>query len=225
MNSTGRTMLNVVTGTPNNISAIATSDVKEIRLIVIGASTGGTEAVLEVVKQLPADFPPIVVAQHMPPGFTNMYAKRLDGICKMEVREAKNGDALKRGLILIAPGNLQTRVIAIGNSLTVSCRPDVKVNGHSPSVDVLFHSVASAAVCRDSIGVILTGMGTDGAEGLLSMRRNGAYTIGQNKSSCVVYGMPMAAQKIGAVTIEAPCANIGGMLLAKVGTRQRAVAK
>ncbi len=181
-------------------------------VIAIGASTGGTEATLEVVRNLPADTPGIVVTQHMPEGFTKMYAERLNRICKMEAKEAENGDKIVKGRILIAPGNLQMEVVRVGVSYTVRCYSGEKVSGHRPSVDVLFHSMAKS-VGKNGIGIILTGMGKDGADGLLAMRKKGSYTIGQDKDSCVVYGMPMVAQNIGAVCQQASCANIANVLM------------
>ena len=183
-------------------------------VIAIGASTGGTEAILEVVKNFPEDTPGVVITQHMPAGFTAMYAERLNRICKMEVREAKNGDRIRKGLMLLAPGGLQMRVVPLGNSYAVSVQEGEKVNGHRPSVDVLFDSVA-LHVREHAIGVLLTGMGADGAAGLLRMRKNGAYTIGQDKNSCVVYGMPMEAHKIGAVCQQCPLNTIGQPVLAR----------
>lgn len=177
------------------------------RLIAIGASTGGTEAIVEVMRQFPADMPGVVITQHMPAGFTAMYAQRLNRLCAMEVREAKNGDRLRRGLALLAPGGLQMRVVSMGNGYAVRCMEGEKVSGHCPSVDVLFDSVALAARSQ-AIGVLLTGMGADGAAGLLRMRKNGAYTIGQDKATCVVYGMPMEAYKIGAVCLQSPLSAI-----------------
>ena len=187
-------------------------------VIAIGASTGGTEAILEVVKNFPADTPGVVITQHMPAGFTAMYAERLNRICKMEVREAKNGDRIRKGLMLLAPGGLQMRVVPLGNSYAVSVQEGEKVNGHRPSVDVLFDSVA-LHVREHAIGVLLTGMGADGAVGLLRMRKNGAYTIGQDKNSCVVYGMPMEAHKIGAVCQQCPLNTIGQTVLARLSLR------
>lgn len=184
-------------------------------VIAIGASTGGTEAILEVVKNFPVNTPGVVITQHMPPGFTAMYAERLNRICKMEVREAKNGDRIQKGLMLLAPGGLQMRVVPLGNSYAVSVQEGEKVNGHRPSVDVLFDSVAHH-VREHAIGVLLTGMGADGAAGLLRMRKNGAYTIGQDKDSCVVYGMPMEAYKIGAVCQQCPLSTIGQTVLNRV---------
>ena len=138
-------------------------------LVGLGASTGGTEATLEVMRRLPADIPPMVIVQHMPKGFTQMYADRLNRICKMEVREAKNGDELHRGLALVAPADLQCRVVRIGEKYTVSCTPGEKVSGHRPSVDAMFHSMAEVVRCK-MVGIIMTGMGQDGAAGLLEMR-------------------------------------------------------
>lgn len=181
-------------------------------IIGLGASTGGTEATLEVMKNLPADIPGMVIVQHMPPGFTKMYAERLNRLCNMEVREAKSGDEIHRGLALIAPADFQTKVVRIGNRYTVSCGFAERVSGHRPSVDVLFRSMADNVACK-MVGIIMTGMGQDGADGLLAMRRRGAYTIGQDEESSVVYGMPGVAKKIGAVTIQASCSNISQVLM------------
>lgn len=177
-------------------------------IIALGASTGGTEATLQVLEQLPADIPGMVITQHMPEGFTQMYAQRLDRLCKMEVKEASDGDQIKRGRVLIAPGgDKHMKIVRVGANYAVRIFPADKVNGHRPSVDVLFKSVAQTAV-GGAVGIILTGMGQDGAYGLLDMKKAGAYTIGQDKESCIVYGMPMVAQNIGAVTVQASCANI-----------------
>lgn len=181
-------------------------------VIAIGASTGGTEATLQVLKNLPADTPGIVVTQHMPEGFTKMYADRLNRLCQMNVKEAQNGDLIERGRVLIAPGDLQMKVVRIGNRYSVSCFSGEKVSGHRPSVDVLFQSVADTAGAN-SVGIIMTGMGRDGADGLFNMKKKGAYTIGQDAESCVVYGMPMVAYNIGAVITQTSCANISNVLL------------
>ena len=186
-------------------------------LVGLGASTGGTEATLEVMRRLPPDIPPMVIVQHMPKGFTQMYADRLNRICKMEVREARNGDELRRGLALVAPADLQCRVVRIGEKYTVSCTQGEKVSGHRPSVDALFHSMAQVVSCK-MVGIIMTGMGQDGAAGLLEMRKKGAYTIGQDKESSVVYGMPMVANDIGAVCIQASCENVANVLLRHLKT-------
>jgi two-component system chemotaxis response regulator CheB len=188
-------------------------------VLAIGASTGGTEAILAVMQQFPAAMPGIVITQHMPPGFTAMYAERLNRLCKVEVREAKHGDRLQPGLALLAPGGIQMRLVRMGTGYSVSCSGTEKVSGHCPSVDVLFDSVASIA--RDkAIGVILTGMGADGAAGLLRMRKNGAYTIGQDKESCVVYGMPMEAYKIGAVCTQVSLNSVASTVIARLASQK-----
>ena len=186
-------------------------------IIGLGASTGGTEATLEVMKRLPADIPPMVIVQHMPPGFTKMYAERLNRLCAMEVKEAQSGDELRRGLALVAPADLQCRVVRIGTRYTVNCTMGEKVSGHRPSVDAMFHSMAETVSCK-MVGIIMTGMGQDGAVGLLEMRKKGAYTIGQDKESSVVYGMPGVAQNIGAVCIQASCENVANVLLRHLKT-------
>lgn len=181
-------------------------------IIAIGASTGGTEAIYQVVKDLPRNTPGIVAVQHMPPVFTRMYAERLNNTCMLEAREAENGDRIIPGRILIAPGDCQMRVRKSQTGLYVECKKEEKVSGHCPSVDVLFQSVAEVAAAG-SVGVILTGMGRDGAKGLLEMRKAGARTIGQDEASCVVYGMPKAAYDIGAVEIQLPLNRIPSELM------------
>ena len=198
---------------PGGMSIKGSKSKMDHMVIAIGASTGGTEATLQVLQQLPADTPGIVITQHMPEGFTGMYAQRLNKLCKMEVKEAVDGDVISRGKILIAPGGSRhMKVVKLGGHYTVNLFSAEKVNGHCPSVDVLFRSVAQT-VKSDAVGIILTGMGQDGAYGLLEMRKAGAYTIGQNKESCVVYGMPMVAQNIGAVAIQSSCENIPNVLV------------
>lgn len=182
------------------------------KIIVIGSSTGGTEAIIEILKRFPAGMPPILVVQHMPAVFTRMYADRLNDICRMTVWEAKDGDQLKPGLVLIAPGDYQMRVVKNYGSLYVECFKGERVNGHAPSVDVLFDSVAEVVGDR-AIGVILTGMGNDGAKGMLKMRQEGAFNIGQDEQSCVVYGMPRAAYELGAVNRQLPLTNIAGYIM------------
>jgi two-component system chemotaxis response regulator CheB len=168
------------------------------RVIAIGASTGGTEAIYQLLKFFPVETPGIVVVQHMPAGFTNMYAKRLNSSCAIEIKEAQNGDVVRSGRALIAAGDYHMRIKKSGSKYTVECQPGEKVSGHCPSVDVLFNSVAEN-IGSKAIGVILTGMGSDGAKGLLAMRNKGAKTIGQDEQSSVVYGMPKVAFDIGAV--------------------------
>lgn len=171
------------------------------RLIAIGSSTGGTEAIMEILKSLPSNVPGIVIVQHMPPVFTRLYAERLNNSCQLEVKEASDGDVILPGRVLVAPGDYHMRVKKNGPVYSVRCFKGEKVNGHCPSVDVLFESVAEQAG-KNAVGVILTGMGNDGARGLLAMREQGARTIGQDSDSCVVYGMPKVAYEIGAVEYQ-----------------------
>ena len=168
------------------------------KIIALGASTGGTEAIYNILKQLPKDVPGIVIVQHIPPNFSRMFAERLNTTTNLEVKEAKTGDYLEKGKVLIAPGDQHMVIKKIGERYKVECFYGEKVNGHCPSVDVLFESVAKEAG-KNAIGVILTGMGYDGAKGLLAMRRNGARTLGQDEKSSVVYGMPKVAYNIGGV--------------------------
>jgi two-component system chemotaxis response regulator CheB len=172
--------------------------VKKNCIIGIGASTGGTEAIERVLKGFPVTMPGTVVVQHMPPLFTALFAARLNNSCAVEVKEAKSGDMVLPGRVLIAPGDYHMRVKKVNHAYMVECFQGEKVNGHCPSVDVLFHSVAEHAG-PNAIGVILTGMGSDGAGGLLALRKSGGHTLGQDEGSCVVYGMPKAAFAIGAV--------------------------
>lgn len=181
-------------------------------VIAIGASTGGTEAILAVLKDLPANTPGIVVVQHMPPVFTKMYAERLDRICKMEVREAVNGDRVERGLVLIAAGDKHMRLRSDARGYYVSCEAGERVSGHCPSVDALFESVAQHAKAN-AVGIILTGMGSDGAKNMLAMKRAGAYTFGQDQATCVVYGMPMVAYNLGGVVEQLPLQSIAPALV------------
>lgn len=178
------------------------SSIDDNRIIAIGASTGGTEVINNVLEQLPPSVPGIVVVQHIPPKFSRMFAERLNDTIALEVREASTGDYLQKGHVLVAPGDQHMRIKRIGDKYKVECFKGEKVNGHCPSVDVLFESVAKEAGSR-AIGIILTGMGYDGAKGLLSMRKKGARTIGQDEESSVVYGMPKVAYNIGAVEKQA----------------------
>ena len=177
-------------------------------VIAIGASTGGTEAIFSVMKDYGADLPGIVVVQHMPPGFTEMYAKRLDNQCRVRVKEARTGDRVLPGTVLIAPGgDKHMHLVKVNGMYQVEVKAGPKVNGHCPSVDVLFDSVARVAGAN-ALGIILTGMGGDGAKGLLAMRKAGARTIGQDESTCVVYGMPKVAYDLGAVEFQEKLSNI-----------------
>lgn len=197
---------------------INSGTVSDDKIIAIGASTGGTEAIVEVVRHLPPNMPGIVIVQHMPPVFTKMYAKRLDKICKMRVSEAQNGDRVETGKIIVAAGEFHLRLKRDTAGYYVTSEPGVKVNGHCPSVDVLFKSVADTAG-KAAKGVILTGMGSDGANGLLAMRKSGAYTIGQDEASCIVYGMPMVAYNIGGVVKQLPLSEIGATLVYLINNR------
>lgn len=170
-------------------------------IIAIGASTGGTEAIAEVVSGFREDIPGVIIVQHMPPGFTAMYADRLNNQYAVEVAEAHNGDVVKPGKVLIANGAEHMRLTKVCGEYRVECKEGPKVSGHCPSVDVLFQSVAKVAGA-DAIGVILTGMGADGANGMLDMKLAGAETIGQSEKTCVVYGMPKVAYDIGAVKYQ-----------------------
>ena len=179
-------------------------------IVAIGASTGGTEATSAVVRQYGPDIPGIVCVQHMPPGFTQMYAKRLDNEGRFQVKEAETGDRVLPGRMLIAPGgDRHMHLVKVGTGYQVEIKAGPKVNGHCPSVDVLFDSVAKAAGA-DALGIILTGMGGDGAKGLLAMRKAGARTIGQDESTCVVYGMPKVAYDLGAVEYQEKLSDIAG---------------
>lgn len=184
-------------------------------IIAIGASTGGTEAILAVLKDLPANSPGIVIVQHMPPVFTKMYAERLDKICKMSVREAQDGDRVEAGVALVAPGDRQMKLLSDLKGYYVRCKGTDKVSGHCPSVDVLFESVSQTAA-NNAVGVILTGMGADGAKGMLEMKKKGAHTIGQNQETCVVYGMPMVAYNIGGVKEQLPLGAIADAILRRL---------
>ncbi|WMJ87672.1 protein-glutamate methylesterase/protein-glutamine glutaminase [Anaerocolumna sp. MB42-C2] len=193
----------------HNMKVNAASDSSKI--IAIGASTGGTEAIYNLVKRLPNHIPGIVIVQHIPPVFSGMFAERLNNSTAFQVKEAKSGDYVKKGQILIAPGDKHMKVKKVGDNYRVDCNEGSKVNGHCPSVDILFESVAKEAGAN-SIGIILTGMGYDGAKGLLAMRQRGARTIGQDEKSSVVYGMPKVAFNIGAVERQASLDKISLLL-------------
>lgn len=168
------------------------------KIVAIGASTGGTEAVLRILKKMPANCPPVVIVQHMPQFFTKSFAERLDNICAMKVKEAEDNDMLAVGKVLIAPGNYHMELRRSGAVYFVKLVQGERVHYQRPAVDVLFQTVAQYAG-KNAIGVLLTGMGRDGAKGMLSMRNAGAYTIAQDEDSCVVFGMPKEAIDIGAV--------------------------
>ncbi len=177
------------------------------KIVAIGASTGGVEALREVISAMPADGPPILIAQHMPPSFTQRFAERLDTLSAMSISEAVDGARVLPGHAYIAPGNWHLKLVRSGAQFHCRLSDDDAVCGHRPSVDVLFESVVSAAG-SNAVGAILTGMGKDGATGLLKMREAGASTLGQNEASCLVYGMPKAAAAVGAVMDELPLSQI-----------------
>jgi two-component system chemotaxis response regulator CheB len=166
--------------------------------VVIGSSTGGTQAIEVVLAALPGDSPGIAIVQHMPEKFTAMYAERLDAVCEMNVREARDGDRLERGVALIAPGGRHLQLRKAGGQYFAVVVDGPPVNRHKPSVDVLFKSAAACAG-RDTLAIILTGMGDDGARGMLQLHEAGARTIAQSEASCVVFGMPKEAIRMGAV--------------------------
>lgn len=187
------------------VEAEDTFDYKKI--IAIGASTGGTEAIYSLLSSLPSSLPGIVIVQHIPPVFSNMFAQRLNSQTRFSVKEAQTGDYVEKGKVFIAPGDKHVKIRKIGDKFKIELYEGEKVSGHCPSVDVLFESVAQQAK-NNAVGVILTGMGADGAKGLLSMRQNGAKTIGQDEQSCVVYGMPRVAFETGAVEKQEPLSKI-----------------
>lgn len=181
-------------------------------LIAIGASTGGTEAVDRLLQAMPANLPPVVIVQHMPSVFTRLYAERLNQTTRLHVREAENYMSLYRGEAVVAAGDHHLTVIRRQGQLQVKSVPGEKVSGHCPSVDVMFRSITELPDIK-AVGVILTGMGRDGADGLLEMRQRGMPTIGQDETSCVVYGMPKVAYDLGAVQQQAPLSDIPDLIL------------
>lgn len=188
------------------------------KVIAIGASTGGTEAISYILSSLPGDMPGIVVVQHMPPGFTKMFAQRLNEQSAMHVKEAVSGDRVLRGRVLIAPGGHHVEVVRSGGMYHVKCREGEKVCGHRPSVEVMMNSVAQAAG-SNALGVILTGMGADGAGGLLAMRQAGAKTMAQDEASCVVFGMPKVAYERGGTDKLVSLDHIPEQLIAMLVTK------
>ncbi|MGY0196235.1 protein-glutamate methylesterase/protein-glutamine glutaminase [Leptothrix sp. BB-4] len=180
--------------------------------VVIGSSTGGTQAIEWVLRQMPADAPGIAITQHMPERFTALYAQRLDGFCAMNVREARDGDRLERGVALIAPGGRHMQLRKSGGQYYAVVSDGPPVNRHKPSVDVLFRSVAECAG-PNALGIIMTGMGDDGARGMLQMHEAGARTVAQNEETCVVFGMPKEAIKLHAVDDILPLEQIGRAIL------------
>lgn len=185
---------------------------KRVDVIALASSAGGVQASLEIIPKLPKNCPPVVWVQHMPENFTASFANRLNSLSQIEVKEAQNHDKLRRGLCLLAPGGLQMSVKKMDNDHLVRVFDGDKVSGHKPSCDLLLNSVA-IAFKENALGVILTGMGQDGAEGMLHMHNNGAFTIGQDEASCVVYSMPKVAKEIGGIDIELPLTSIINQLM------------
>ncbi|WP_045834930.1 chemotaxis response regulator protein-glutamate methylesterase [Hyphomicrobium sp. 99] len=194
------------------------SYVSDGRVVAIGASTGGVEALLALLSGFPKNCPPTVITQHMPPAFTRSFASRLDRLCAPTVQEATDRVKLTPGNIFLAPGGASH--LEITPDLRCRLKAGERVNGHCPSVDVLFNSVARS--CKShAVGVILTGMGKDGAAGLLSMRKAGATTFGQNESTCIVYGMPKAAFEAGAVESQLPLERLAAAIISETSTKKK----
>jgi two-component system chemotaxis response regulator CheB len=191
------------------------------QILAIGASTGGTRAIEEILKRLPANCPGTVIVQHIPEHFSKSFAQRLDEICEMEVLEAVDGESVTPGKVLIAPGHSHMLLRRSGARYFVEVKPGPTVTGHRPSVDVLYRSVARTAG-PNAIGVLLTGMGSDGARGLLEMKQAGALTLTQDEPSCVVYGMPMQAVKLGASDQEVPLKHMAATIVEGLGRRNTA---
>jgi two-component system chemotaxis response regulator CheB len=190
------------------------------KVIAIGASTGGTVAIEHVLRGMPANAPGIAIVQHMPPTFTRAFADRLNSVVDIEVREARDGDVLQPGLALIAPGDKHMMLQRDGTRYAVIVRDGARVHHQRPAVDVLFQSVARVAG-RNAVAALLTGMGADGAKGMLAVRESGGYTIAQDEESCVVFGMPREAIKIGGADEVTPLARISDALLEAVARRRR----
>jgi two-component system chemotaxis response regulator CheB len=191
------------------------------KIVVVGASTGGVEALKEILMRLPADCPPILVTQHMPATFTPAFARRLDQECPMTVSEANHNERVEAGHAYIAPGGYHLELVRSGSHFACSVHDGPAVSGHRPSADVLFRSAAHIAG-SNSIGVILTGMGKDGAEGLLDLRQSGAMTLGQDEASSLIYGMPRVAFERGAVIRQLPLSEIADAIIDACGTEGKA---
>ena len=187
------------------------------KLVIVGASTGGTEAIREVLVPLPPDAPAVLIAQHMPPGFTKSFAQRLNGLCRITVKEAEHGERVLPGHAYIAPGHAHLVLARSGANYVAHLSDAPPVNRHRPSVDVLFRSAAQHAG-KNAIGVILTGMGRDGAAGLLDMQQAGAYTLAQDEASCVVFGMPREAIAMGGASEIAPLSEMSRRVMARLAS-------
>jgi two-component system, chemotaxis family, protein-glutamate methylesterase/glutaminase len=187
------------------------------KLVIVGASTGGTEAIREVLVPLPPDAPAVLIAQHMPPGFTKSFAQRLNGLCRITVKEAEHGERVLPGHAYIAPGHAHLVLARSGANYVAHLSDAPPVNRHRPSVDVLFRSAAQHAG-KNAIGVILTGMGRDGAAGLVDMQNAGAYTLAQDEASCVVFGMPREAIAMGGASEIAPLSEMSRRVMARLAS-------
>jgi two-component system chemotaxis response regulator CheB len=197
---------------PNRVLTPAAGYSSTEMIVAIGASTGGVEALTEVITALPAASPAVVVTQHMPASFTSTFARRLNGISAVNVAEAADGTRILPGHVYLAPGDRHLRITRSGANYMCKVGGQERVTGHCPSVDVLFHSVSEAAG-KNAIGIILTGMGKDGARGLLAMRSAGAKTLGQDEATSVVYGMPKVAFELGAIDLQIPLGSISRKIL------------
>ncbi|MDC9621493.1 chemotaxis response regulator protein-glutamate methylesterase [Xenorhabdus sp. XENO-7] len=204
-----------VIATPLNFKPLLSSE----KLIAVGASTGGTEAIKNLLQPLPVTSPALLITQHMPPGFTRSFAERLNKLSQITVKEAENGERVLPGHAYIAPGDHHMELCRSGANYQIMTNRAPPVNRHRPSVDVLFRSVAKYAG-RNAVGVILTGMGSDGAAGLLEMKQAGAYTLAQSEASCVVFGMPRAAIQLGAIDDIMDIQKISKAMLAKISAGQ-----
>lgn len=202
---------------PTVLSYFPSSIVNNI--IAIGASTGGTEAIRVVLERMPKECPPIVITQHMPAGFTKSFAERLNKICVVNVKEAEEGDVLKQGCVYIAPGDKHLEIVKIGSTFQATLNDGPNVNRHKPAVDVLFNSVAKYAG-RNAVAILLTGMGADGAKGMLELKNKGAWTIAQDEASCIVFGMPREAIVLGAAEQVLDLKDITQNALAKAASRR-----
>lgn len=188
------------------------------KLVMIGASTGGTEAIRQVLEPLPSNSPAIMITQHMPAGFTRSFVERLDSLCQLQVHEAEHGQRVLPGHVYLAPGGIAHMKLArSGANYVVELDDSEPVNRHRPSVDVLFHSAAEVAG-KNAVGVLLTGMGKDGAQGMLAMKKAGAATFAQDEASCVVFGMPREALAIGAADEAVPLSEISERILTSTGS-------
>jgi two-component system, chemotaxis family, protein-glutamate methylesterase/glutaminase len=211
-----RTVTNGATPPTRHINVVSTTN----KIVAIGASTGGTKAIEVVLRAMPSNCPPIVIVQHMPAHFTGPFADRLNRVCGIEVREAREGDGLARGCALVAPGNKHMLLKASGATYSVALKDGPPVHHQRPAVDVLFHSVATLAG-KNAVGVILTGMGADGAVGLLAMQQAGAYTVAEDESTCIVFGMPKEAIALGAAREVLPLDKIATAIIAAAETSYR----